>query len=105
MRKITTTCEKGLGLLAALAVLACVLCLQLNAADNVEEIAGRLMESTGTSGGLVVHVNSGDGRLTAAFRLGDNFVVHGLESDAAKVEAARQYIRDKRLYGEVSVEA
>jgi len=55
-------------------------------------------------GGLVVHVGCGDGKLTAALRANDAFLVHGLDADAANVAAARKYIQSLGLYGPVSVE-
>jgi predicted RNA methylase len=36
---------------------------------------------------LVVHVGRGDGRLTAALRLSDAYMVQGLDSDAGHIEA------------------
>jgi SAM-dependent methyltransferase len=55
-------------------------------------------------GGLVVHLGCGDGRRTAELRFGGNYLVHGLDADAARVEAARQYLQSEGLYGSVSVD-
>ena len=60
-----------------------------------------LPSSIGIKGGLVVHLGCGDGRLTAALRANDSFIVHGLDAD---VTAARKYIQSLGLYGPVSVE-
>jgi len=65
--------------------------------------AGDLLKKAGVSGGLIVHVGCGDGRLTVRLRAGDGCVVHGLERDPGKVEAARKHIHSKGLYGPVSV--
>ena len=66
--------------------------------------AGEILDVTGIQGGIVVHLGCGDGKLTFALQAGGNFTVHGLDSDAANVEAARRYIAAKRRYGFVSVE-
>ena len=69
------------------------------AADEAERIAAL----SGFHGGLVIHVGCGDGKLTAALRLGDNCVVQGLEADAKRVETARAAIRATGRYGPVSI--
>ena len=71
------------------------------AADNPAE---HIIKSAGVRGGLVVHLGCGDGRLTAALRASDAYVVHGLDTDAGQVANAREHIRSKGLYGSVSVE-
>jgi len=69
-------------------------------ADNAKDI----LQTAGVKGGLVVHIGCGDGKLTAALRVNDGFLVHGLDADAANVAAARKYIQSLGLYGPVSVE-
>ena len=64
--------------------------------------AQRILSNAGTKGGLVVHLNCGDGRFTAALRRGGVRLVHGLDSDPANVEKARAYIRSRGFYGPVS---
>jgi len=59
------------------------------------------VDEAGIKGGLVVHVGCGDGKLTAALRANDGFIVHGLDKD---VTAARKHIQSLGLYGPVSVE-
>jgi len=66
--------------------------------------ARTIMESTGVRGGLVVHLGCGDGKLTAALRVNDSYLVHGLDADAKNVEAARRHIRSLGPYGSVSVD-
>ena len=41
-----------------------------------------ILETSGVQGGLIVHVGCGDGKLTAALRANDSFLVHGLDTDA-----------------------
>ncbi|MBI5395514.1 MAG: class I SAM-dependent methyltransferase, partial [Verrucomicrobia bacterium] len=61
-----------------------------------------ILDATGIQGGLIVHVGCGDGKLTAALRANDSFIVHGLDADAKNVEAARKHIQSLGLYGKVS---
>ena len=62
------------------------------------------VEASGVTGGLIVHIGCGDGRVTAKLRRGPRYRVHGLDTDAAKVAAARRYIRERGLYGHVAVD-
>ena len=66
--------------------------------------AQRILQATGVKGGLIVHLGCGDGRLTAALRASDSYVVHGLDSDPANVAKARERIQARGLYGPVSVD-
>ncbi len=61
-------------------------------------------KAAGATGGVVVHLGCGDGTQTAALRLDERFLVHGLDADPANVAKARAHIRSKRLYGPVSVD-
>jgi outer membrane protein assembly factor BamB len=81
-------------------VLLSALSMNIHAATD----ARKILDTTGTSGGLVVHLNCGDGELTAAMGEGESFLVHGLDTDPKRVEAARQRIRQAGLYGRVSVD-
>jgi outer membrane protein assembly factor BamB len=81
-------------------VLAC--CTLATAA--APESARQILDTTGTQGGVVVHVGCGDGQLTAALRAGAAYTVHGLDTDPAKVERARRRIQSLDLYGPVSVD-
>jgi len=84
------------------------LCCSLHAAENNTsapgDVARDILEQAGVKGGLIVHVGCGDGRITAALRAGDSYLVHGLESDAADVEQARGHVRSLGLYGKVWVQ-
>jgi len=73
-------------------------------APPAEAQAAEILRITGVQGGIVVHLGCGDGRLTAALHADDRFTVHGLDSDPARVENARDYIQAQGLYGPVSVE-
>ncbi len=94
-------------------VLSClVLCLVASVAYGAETageaaatgLAKEILETTGVQGGLVLHLGCGDGRLTAALHAGQQYLVHGLDAEAANVEKAREYIRSRGLYGKVSVD-
>jgi outer membrane protein assembly factor BamB len=69
-----------------------------------EREAGHILETTGIKGGLVVQIGCGDGKVTAALRANDSYLVHGLDADPANVEKARDHVRSFGLYGRVSVE-
>ena len=72
---------------------------------NAHASAARdLLTQSGVKGGLVVHLGCGDGKLTAALRANAGYRVHGLDTKAENVAAARRHIQSLGLYGEVSVE-
>jgi outer membrane protein assembly factor BamB len=70
-----------------------------------DDLARSILQEAGVPGGLVVHLGCGDGRLTAALRVSEQYLVHGLDADPANVEKARQHVRSCGLYGPVSVDA
>ncbi|MCK5174451.1 MAG: class I SAM-dependent methyltransferase, partial [Planctomycetes bacterium] len=69
-----------------------------------EVLAGEIFTATGVKGGLVVHLNCGDGELTAALGAGENYLVHGLDPDLADIGAAQLHIDSLDLYGRVAVQ-
>ncbi|MEW6355085.1 MAG: PQQ-binding-like beta-propeller repeat protein [Planctomycetota bacterium] len=75
----------------------------VQAQPQPEPLTRAILDSTGVRGGLIVHLGCGDGKLTAALRLSESYIVHGLERDAARVAEAREHIRSLGLYGKVSV--
>ena len=74
------------------------------ARSRPSKLAKEILQTCNVKGGLVVHVGCGDGKLTAALRANDSFLVHGLDENEANVEQARQYIQSLGLYGGVSVD-
>ncbi len=74
------------------------------AAPAQQEEARRILKESGVAGGFVAHLGCGDGKLTAALRAGDGYVVQGWERDGAKAEEARRNIRAAGLYGPVSAD-
>ena len=77
--------------------------LAISGADAAGE-AERILDAAGVKGGLVVDVGCGDGKLTAALRANESYLVHGLDTDAKNVAKARAYIQSLGLYGPVSVD-
>ncbi len=66
--------------------------------------AEKAPEAAGVTRGLIVHVGCGDGKLTAALGAGEGLLVHGLDTDAKNVRAAREHIAAAGIYGKVSVD-
>ena len=68
------------------------------------DLARQILEATEVKGGLIVHLGCGDGKLTAAFRVGGSYLIHGLDTGAAEVRRARQYVQKLGVYGPVSID-
>ncbi len=66
--------------------------------------AQQILEITGVTGGLIVHLGCGDGRLTAALQAGESYRVHGLAADGDQVAAARRHVQSLGVYGPVSID-
>ncbi len=88
---------------ASLMALILLLCSSVGRPDD-DTLARQILEATGVHGGLIVHVGCGDGAFTAGLRADDSYLVHGLDSDAQNVDAARAHIQSLELYGPVSVD-
>jgi outer membrane protein assembly factor BamB len=71
--------------------------------DPCEDTARQVLETADMHGGLIVHLGSGDGRLTAALHRNDRYVVQGLERDASREAQARQWLQKQGSFGPVSV--
>ena len=74
----------------------------LGAEQPGKQLADQLV-AAGLQGGLIVHLDCGDGRQTGQLLLDDRFLVQGLERDPADVTAAREHLRTLGLYGRVTV--
>ncbi|MFC1633513.1 PQQ-binding-like beta-propeller repeat protein [Planctomycetota bacterium] len=96
--------QKALRLLSAVILFA--LATQSWAEDMDQQIisAREMIKASGIKGGLVVHVGNGDGTVTADFFANDRYVVHGLYGTRRNVDEAREYIKQRNLYGKVSVQ-
>ncbi|MHC4642156.1 MAG: outer membrane protein assembly factor BamB family protein, partial [Planctomycetota bacterium] len=73
-------------------------------AGGYDRRAKQILDETGVKGGLIVHIGCGDGKLTAALRAGESYLVHGLDSNAQAVGVAREHLHKLGIYGPVSVE-
>jgi ubiquinone/menaquinone biosynthesis C-methylase UbiE len=87
------------------AVIAILFALLACSPAWAQQSAEDILEASGVKGGLVVQIGCGDGKLTAALRAGDAFVVQGLDADPTNVEKARAHIQSLGLGGKVSVDA
>ena len=74
------------------------------AAADPSVTAQQILTEASIQGGLIIHVDCGDGKLTTALRVNDSFLVQGLDTDAKRIEVARQNIQALGLYGKVSVD-
>jgi len=63
-----------------------------------------VLRASGVRGGLIVHLGCGEPERIAALRANDRCLVHGLDTDAARVAKAREVLKAKGLYGPVSVD-
>ena len=64
--------------------------------------ARQILDASGVQGGLVVVIGCESPALLAKLRANDSYLVHGLDSDPAKVAAARKHLRAEKLYGSVT---
>ena len=71
--------------------------------DEMEQ-AAEILKATGVQGGLVIHINCGDGKLTAALGTRDGYLVNGLDRNPQAIKSAARHIRSSGLSGKVTVE-
>ncbi len=67
------------------------------------DLARQILEVTGLQGGIIAHLGCGNGKLTAALRVSERYLVHGVDRSEENVRRARSYIQSLGLYGSVSV--
>ena len=92
--------------------MALILACSAAAVASPQQQAKEILDAAGVKGGLVVHVGCADpstssgqvGKLTAALRANDSYLVQGLDADAANVDKARAHIQSLGVYGKVSVD-
>ncbi|MFC1497419.1 PQQ-binding-like beta-propeller repeat protein [Verrucomicrobiota bacterium] len=68
------------------------------------ESGSGLIKASGVKGGLVVCVGADDLEFVAGLHADEKYLVHCLDVDQKKVDAARKYIQTRGLYGKVSVD-
>ena len=71
--------------------------------ESMAQDAKQILDASGVKGGLVVVVGCDDPQLLADLRGAGPYLVHGLDGDPGKVAAARKHLRQKNLYGPVTV--
>ena len=98
------TTRRFLTRIAFVLSILCALSTVTAQSGSGDRSARQILNAAGIQGGLVVHIGCGDGKLTAALRAGDSYLVHGLDAKGQNVEKAREYVRSLGLYGSVSVE-
>ena len=81
-------------LVALLFLFAAILSAGTPARCAEQDSAQEILQAAGVKGGLIVHIGCDNGKLTAALRVNDRYLVHGLDTDPGKVRQARQHIRD-----------
>jgi outer membrane protein assembly factor BamB len=81
-----------------------IIAMVISGCSRHDKQAASILEETGVEGGVVVHLGVDNGKLTAALHADSGFVVHGLAEGKEQITRAREYIKEKGLYGKVSVE-
>ena len=79
-----------------------VICFLAGRSSAEQESPARALEAAGVRGGLIVHVGCGDGRKTVELTTDEKFVVHGLDVDKSKIEAARKAALADGRHGRIS---
>ena len=90
--------------IAVICILSAVLIQGCSQEKAPADQAKSLLEQSGIKGGLIVHINCGDGTMTEALKADDGYLVQGLDPAIENVQTARQYIMSKQEYGPVSVD-
>ncbi|MBC8470894.1 MAG: PQQ-binding-like beta-propeller repeat protein [Planctomycetes bacterium] len=85
-------------------ILLVLLWIQPDSDANELDEAAEIFKVTGVQGGLVIHINCGDGKLTAALGTMDGYLINGLEKNPKAVKAATRHILSSGLCGKVTVE-
>ncbi len=65
--------------------------------------ARQILDASDVQGGLVVVVGCDDPTLLAELRASESYLVHGLDRDPERVAVSRNLLREKGLYGPVTV--
>jgi outer membrane protein assembly factor BamB len=79
-------------------------CMCVFASTAVAWDGTELLQQSEIRGGVVLHLGCGDATLTEQLAAGDQYIVHGLDTDADNVAAARKRLRTAGRYGAVTVD-
>lgn len=71
---------------------------------SVSAHAGDILQDNGVEGGLVIVIGCESPDSLAELRANDAFLIHGLDAKSEVVAKAREALRDKGIYGPVSVD-
>jgi outer membrane protein assembly factor BamB/SAM-dependent methyltransferase len=63
-----------------------------------------IVEDAGVAGGIVVHLNCGDGKVTAEMAANKRCIIQGLAADPKDIAAARDHVHSLGLSGKVSID-
>lgn len=69
-----------------------------------EDTAETILDTANFRGGLIVHLGCGDGHLTGELAGQGDCLVHGLDTNATNVAAARTHLQKSGVYGRVAVD-
>jgi outer membrane protein assembly factor BamB len=73
-------------------------------ASAEDDLARQLLGASGIEGGVIVHAGCGDAKLTEALQAGDQYMVHGLCTDADTIASARERLIETGRYGTLSLD-
>ncbi len=79
--------------LAFVLLVSCTLSVVMAKPTDYTKKTKQILDATNVKGGLIVHIGCGDGKLTAALRASESYLVHGLDSDMQAVRVARELIQ------------
>jgi outer membrane protein assembly factor BamB len=83
---------------------ALAICFSLFNSASAALSGQALVQTSGISGGIVVHVGCDTGERTAALYTNKRLLVHGLDTDSGEVTRAKQHIDSLGLYGKIWAE-
>ncbi|NOY80807.1 MAG: PQQ-binding-like beta-propeller repeat protein [Kiritimatiellaeota bacterium] len=84
-------------------LVACPVGTECAAVGGAEQDAATVLEQSGFSGGLVVHVGCGDANVLRRIATGNGVLAQGLMTDADALGKVRSRLLDEGLYGRVSL--
>ena len=104
MKNQTALSISILPIIAGTLILFTLICGAGCSQGTPEDQAKSILEKSGVHGGIIVHVNCGDGVLTEKLKAGDSYIVQGLDPEIENVQKAREYIASRQEYGPISVD-
>ena len=69
----------------------------------VDQTAEEILKRSGVTGGVIVDIGCGEGRLAAALCRNDRYVAQGLDVDARAIESGRRMLYARGLLGRVTL--